>query len=223
MRLHPKINDPVILRSVDGRTYRSRVEGTEPNRLTVARPVDLPAEDEFGPGSDVEVSWTEERGIAVLPTRLVRTLTERSLRLWEVAINGRGWIEQRRKYVRAQVSGSVVLRAYDGEQVTATVQGHLVDLSEAALQCSVDVMSANPLTSQDVELSVQFRLGEAELEIPGHLLACRPDPQSDKRLAMVVLFDQPVSRADTLRRLVYAQQLRNRELSADDHARRPSR
>jgi c-di-GMP-binding flagellar brake protein YcgR len=205
----PRINDPIVLRD-DDRAYRSRVEDVGPDRLTVARPLDLPTEHAPVVGAEMLVTWSCPRGIAVLPTRLLDVHAEGGLALWSMAITGDGWVEQRRRFVRVPVGGSVTLRPRDAEPAVGTVTGHLLDVSEAALRCTVDAATADDTLVDDVEVTVGFRLGDREFAIPARIGFRRPSARPTELAELVVLFDEPVTDADALRKQVFDQQLRNR-------------
>jgi c-di-GMP-binding flagellar brake protein YcgR len=206
----PSINDPVVLRDEAGREYRSRVEDLEPGVLTVAQPLDLPAEHAFRPGTGMLVTWTCARGTAVLPTRLLGVHAEGRLRLWTMAITGDGWVEQRRRFVRVPASGPLTLRLRGDQPALEAVSGHLLDMSEAALRCAVDATTAERLLANDVEVTAIFRFGDAEFAIPARTGFRRPSERPSEQAELVVIFDEPVECADALRKQIFARQLRTR-------------
>jgi hypothetical protein len=209
----PEINDPVLLRD-DQREYRSRVEDLAPGVVTVARPFDLPAEHGYGVGAELQVSWSCPRGIAVLPTRLVETRVENGLGLWVLEVVRDGWIEQRRRHVRVPVTGPVSLVGRGDEPVGA-VTVHFVDVSEGALRCTVETGETGDVLVEDVEVTARFRLGEGDFVVPGRILHRRAPSRPGEKAQVVVLFDEPVTSADALRKEIFAQQLRNRRARSD--------
>lgn len=208
----PALNDPIMLRDRTDREYRSRVEGVGEGVLTVARPLDLPADHELGPGAEVLVTWNSARGIAVLPTRLIGSYTERNLPLWSMAVIGAGWVEQRRRFVRVPASGPLTLRLLDGsrtgeEEQESVIDASLVDLSEGALRCTLDVLAADGLAA-DTEVTASFRFGDRDFTLPARIAFRRPSARPAELAELVVLFQEPVNEADALRKLIFAQQLR---------------
>jgi hypothetical protein len=221
----PAVNALVSVRDED-RDYRSRVEDVYGDTVELARPLDLPLGHRFSVGSQLLVSWTGERGLFVLPTTLTQQKREGVVNLWVVQASGQGWVEQRRAYVRAEVSGPVMLRvlvleAEAGEPADAAadvlpeappieVRGQLVDLSEAALRCVVPQES--PLGDSDVgtPLHARFGVDGTEFALPGLLQRAAPNALRPELREVVVLFDQPVPQATELRRMVYARQLKER-------------
>jgi hypothetical protein len=214
MDVWPAINDPVILRDAAGREYRSRVEDLGPDRLVVARPHDLPADEVFGPDTGVEVTWPTGRGIGVLPTRIVEAHSEGSLRLWSLAVTGEARVEQRRRFVRVPARGPVTLRLEgaedqaDGEEGAATVIADLLEVSEAALRCAVDAAVAERIGAGGVAVTASFRFGDGHFAIPGHVDARRPSARPTEVVELVVRFDEPVADADALRKEAFGQQVR---------------
>ena len=212
MDVWPDINDPVILRDAAGREYRSRVEDLGPDRLVVARPHDLPADEVFGPDTGVEVTWPTGRGIGVLPTRIVEAHAEGALRLWSLAVTGEARVEQRRRFVRVPARGPVTLRLEeddaDGEKSAATVTADLLEVSEAALRCAVDAAVAERIGAGGVAVTASFRFGDGHFAIPGHVDARRPSARPTDVVELVVRFDEPVVDADALRKEAFGQQVR---------------
>lgn len=215
--LGPGINDPIMLRDSVDREYRSRVEGVEPGVLTVARPLDLPADHDLVPGADLLVTWSCARGIAVLPVRLAGAHTENALPLWSMAVTGTGWVEQRRRYVRVPASSRVTL--LPGGEVPAgeASVGHLVDLSEGALRCTVDAAVADGLANDD-EVTAAFRFGEGDFAIAARIGFRRQGARPREQAELVVVFDEPVHEGDALRRQIFAQQVRALRTDTEDRA-----
>lgn len=204
----PAVNDPVVLRDADEREYRSRVERLGAGRLTVTRPLDLPVEDPPGVGTQLLVTWRQPRGVAVLPTRVLESVDEDGLGLWMLVAVGQGWVEQRRDFVRVPVSGPVTVGLRGDGVGTESLTGRLVDVSEAALRCSLDDAATRSLGEPGTAVQVGFRLGDQDFDIPAHVAFERTGPASARHVEVVVLFDEPVRDADTLRRQIFAQQLR---------------
>jgi hypothetical protein len=210
----PEINDPVVLRD-DELEYRSRVEDLAAGVLTVARPLDLPADHAYGAGSELQVTWSSPRGIAVLPTRIVETRIEQGLALWVLEVVRDGWIEQRRRFVRVPASGPVTLLGR-GEAPVPPVHGYLDDVSEGALRCTVEKSPTTEALVLGVLVTARFRLGEGEFDVPGRILHRRASPPPARSTVLVVVFDEPVASADALRKEIFAQQLRNRRARSDE-------
>ena len=154
------INDPIVLRDQAELEYRSRVEGIGDRAITVAQPLDLMADHDPELGTDLLVTWGTERGIAVVPVRLIASFVEGHLRLWSLAVLGAGWIEQRRRFVRVPASGVATLDPQT-EESEGPVKVALLDISEGALRCTVDVAAAADLGYDD-SITATFRFAMSE-------------------------------------------------------------
>jgi c-di-GMP-binding flagellar brake protein YcgR len=213
VRSVPNINQPVTVTDVHDHVYPSRVEDAAPGVLVVARPFDLPAEHAPAIGTEILIAWTTSRGVAVLPGRLAGARQERTVRLWVVEITGEAWFEQRRQYVRVPALGHVTLLISNAELGTDSALGDIVDVSEAALCCSIEPGPTEVLLTEGIEITARFRLGH-QFELPGHIAKRRPGRRSPGRAELVVRFDTIDTQADRLRREVFAHQLRLRNIAA---------
>lgn len=203
MELHPNVNDPIVLRDHAGREYASRVEDLGEGLLVVARPHDLPADEEFSRGTDLSVVWADDDGVVtLLPTRIMAAHLEGTLLLWSLAVTGPAVREQRRRFVRVAASGPVTFRSTDDE--TKVVKGTLVDVSEGAVRCTVGAGAADGFLAGSNEVIAEFRFGKADFAAPGRVEFLRPTKHPAELEELVVLFDEQV--ADALRKQVFAQQ-----------------
>jgi hypothetical protein len=147
----------------------------------------------------------------------VSSRREGAIRLWDVDVAGRISFEQRRAYVRTTATGAVSMRwSLDAASETeAEIFGSLEDLSEAALRfrCHDHHLNAHTLVGTTVQMSLHMR--GAEFELPAEVLRVnRAVPSSADRgpapWQIVLLFTNPGRSADDLRRIVFREQLRQR-------------
>lgn len=205
MELHPDVNDPIVLRDHADREYPSRVEDLGEGLLVVARPHDLPADEEFGRGTDLNVVWADDDGVVtLLPTRLMAAHAEGPLPLWSLAVTGPAVREQRRRFVRVAASGPVTFRSPTDQN--KAVIGTLVDVSEGAVRCTVGAGAADGFMGAENEVIAEFRFGTADFAAPGRVEFLRPTKHPAELEELVVIFDEKV--ADALRKQVFAQQRR---------------
>jgi hypothetical protein len=221
MPVLPAVNALVAVRE-DDREYRSRVEDVYADTVVLARPMDLPLGHRFSVGAELMITWTGERGVFVLPGRLAEQQSEGLVNLWTVQVTGQGWVEQRRAYVRAKVAGPVQLEfPAVGQQLTEAevtpeggearlMRGQLVDLSEAALRCVVPFDSVLGGSDVGAVITARLVLDATEFALPSTLQRAQPNVLRPELREVVLLFDQPVWRADELRRIVYTLQLKDR-------------
>ena len=203
----PQVHDPVILRDPADRQYASRVENLGEGLVVVAQPTGLSEDQGFGQGTEVSVVWAEGVDVvAVLPTRILMAHTQGPLKLWSLAVIGSASLEQRRRAERVAANGAVTLRAPKGV-ATAPVPGKLVDISERALRCTVRAGSADGFLGSHNQVITEFGLGTTGFAIPGRVEFARATKQPTQWEDLVVLFDQPVAKADTLRKHLFTQEL----------------
>jgi hypothetical protein len=212
----PSINELVTLRDADKRQFRTRVEDVGHDTVTVTRPRDLPAEHNFDIGADCQLTWSRPNGIEVLPVRLAETGREGVVGLWKLDVMGEGWSEQRRAYVRAPVVGKVRMtwQAVRPDETVATpleANAQLSDVSEAGLRCQLPARPLPGLEQGDSKVTVDFELQDNPFRLTGSVLHIRPHAKLSAVLEVVVLFAHPGRQGDQLRKLVYDQQLRERD------------
>lgn len=207
----PQVHCLVTLTDQLGRQYRSRIEDVGDGLLVLARPLDLPVEHEFGVGAPVLVSWSDPAGIVEADTELLDSQLPGRLGCWLVRELGPYRIQQRRQFVRVPVPGLArisVLAARSG-QPGPPLTARLVTLSEAAVRCALPAEQALGIGLGD-PVSVEFALSGNEFELAASVLKLQPARHEDRVLELVLLFELDESTAAELRRLVFAEQLRQR-------------
>jgi hypothetical protein len=208
VQLLPEVNDPVVLVDESQREYRSRAEDVRVGLVVVARPLDLRVDDPLGPGREVNVVWTDDDGVStVLPTRILAAHAEGTLDLWSLAVTGPAVRQQRRQFVRSPAMGPVVLSVGDDEEADP-VHGTLLDVSEAALRCLVEVGAADALLTSGDQVVAQFRYGNGDFAVPGRVEFLRASAHPSEVEQVVVVFDEPVTDGDDIRREIFAQEAR---------------
>ncbi|MFL6024070.1 MAG: hypothetical protein ACJ72O_12090 [Marmoricola sp.] len=215
MELYPNVNDPIVLRDQTDREYRSRVEDVSVGLLVVARPLDLRADEPLGPGHEVNVVWADAAGVStLLPTRILSAHAEGALDLWSVAVTGPAVRDQRRRFVRSPAVGSVVVRSATEE--SESISGTLIDLSEAALRCTIEAGAADGFLGSGDQVVAEFRFGSADFTVKGRLDFLRSTAHPAAFEEVVVLFDEPVGAGDALRKEIFAKEVRKLRQRTDD-------
>jgi len=201
---HPNIHDAVVLRDPVGREYPSRVENLGPRLVVVTQPHSLPSDEVFGNGTEISVTWADSDGaVMVLPTRILAAHADGPLQLWSLVVSGPPTLEQRRRVERVEVAAPVTLRsAEDG----TTVSGHLVDVSENAIRCSVAAGSVDRFLQDRGVIVAEFSLGSKDFAVPGRAEFLRPTKHPTLLEELVVLFDSPFADAEALRAQLGAEQ-----------------
>jgi hypothetical protein len=202
---YPDLNDPVVLRDQADREYASRVENLGERLVVVAQPKGLSADETYGSGTEISVTWSDADGVVMaLPTRILAVHGDGSGLRWSLVVTGQATSEQRRRVERVDVTGPVALRAPDDDE-RATIPGSLIDASEKAIQFYVEAGSADRFMNRS-DVVVTFALADAEFTIPGRVEFVRATKQPTRYEILVVLFDEPVTDVDLLRKHLYAQE-----------------
>jgi hypothetical protein len=191
------------------------VEDVDDRFLTVARPLDLPAEHDLQVGSAVMTTWWVSSGVWVLPCRLVEVRREGRVPLWDVEIVGEGRREQRRAFVRAAVTGPVSMRWSVTGQGEYRASGVIADLSEASLRLVSRDRAVADHAPVGGCIEVSLRTAGKSFELHAELLRVSPvsgllQNDASTQWQVVLRFTDPGKAADELRRIVFGQQLRDR-------------
>jgi hypothetical protein len=200
---HPNVNAPVVLRDGNGGGHASQVTDLGTGLVVVARPHDLPDDDDtFGAGTDLSVEWADaDNTVMELPTRILAVHGD-DMQLWSLVVTGPATIGQRRRFERVAATGPVELRPAQDRTIDA-VAGTLIDVSEAALHCSVETGSADAFLGDRNEVVAAFRFGTADFAIPGRVEFSRGTKRPMEIEELVVVFDEPVADADALRKQAF--------------------
>lgn len=196
-----RIGTGVILRDLREEVFRSRVESWFGSVLTVVKPMGVPAAYPYPPGTAFDLLWTEASGLHVLPVELARSRAERRVRLWDLIVVGEPWIDQRREFVRVPAFGRLSLAVGETE-----FHGYLVDVSEAAMQCSVWAEADDPALRCGAAAAAEFTAHGAPFRRTGTVYGVRPAAESNETL-VVIRFSQTDGEAKELRREVFAAQV----------------
>jgi len=206
--LHPNLNDPIALRDQADREYASTVENLGVGLVVVAKPDALPADETFGAGTEVSIVWADAAGdVIVLPARILAEHGDETKVLWSLAVTAPAFKAQRRRHVRVEAEGVVELRSPAGGEDDAeaeAVLGNLVDVSEGAIHCTVEVGSADGFLTASNQVIAGFRLGSTDFAVPGRAEFLRSTARPSELEALVVLFDEPVPDLDALRKEIDA-------------------
>ena len=202
----PSVNDPVVLRDGAGGAHASQVKDVSTGLVVVGRPKDLAEDDEtFGVGTELSVEWADaDATVMVLPTRILAVHGD-DTELWSLVVVSPATIGQRRKFERVAATGPVELRPAEGHETDA-VSGTLIDVSEAAMHCSVETGSADGFLGDRNQVVAAFRFGTADFAIPGRVEFARGTKRPMEIEELVVVFDQPVVDVKALRKQLVADQ-----------------
>ena len=206
----PGVHRLVTITDLDGREFCSRVEDVGDGTLLLARPLTLPLEHQFEIGQPLLVSWPDPEGLTLATVTLLETQAREHLGLWLTAVTDLRR-QQRRQFVRVRALGPIELVAPAGNpgEPFPHVAGHLLDVSEAALRCTLRTTDAEALLSRP-GLVASFELAEVRFTVPVTMLRTEPSRKDDQSTDCVLTFDIDDRDASELRRRVFAEQLRLR-------------
>lgn len=212
----PTVNQPVLL-SGEGGEFASRVEDVTDGALTLARPFGLPLDTRLDEGVPFDVQWTDATGLYTMPAKVTERAVDGKIRVWHAQPIGPVRTANRRAHVRVSVALPIVL-GVDGTRIEAS----LLDVSEAALRCQVDKPLPRPRTSPEdpdtlvtdaapaQKVTVAFTLGGTDFTLDGALFRSTP---TRSVVELVITLPEDERTATSVRRAVFAEQIRARQLS----------
>lgn len=205
----PDVNTPVLLRG-DDEEYASRVEGLDETALTLARPFGLPLEPVLEDGREFAVEWTTASGVHALPVRVTERAIDGKIRVWHARPTGPARIANRRAHLRVPVAVPLILEV-DGEEINASV----LDVSEAAVRCLVRERLPQPETDArgnpvEQQIRVIFSLSDQDFTLRGTIFRSTPTTSG---VELIVSLPEDEATATSVRRAVFAEQIRARQMS----------
>ncbi|MEJ2579361.1 MAG: PilZ domain-containing protein [Kineosporiaceae bacterium] len=150
------------------------------------------------------VAWLTPTGVFELPTAFEgRDMVGPVVKAWRLVVTGPTVRAQRRRFVRVPWTAPVRVGCADGR----VLDGQCIDLSEGGIRC---LLPRPPIEAGDeVEVTLNGADGPMRLPAAVHRAQVVTTP-SGKQVETVLVFTDPEPQADTLRRLVFEEQLRAR-------------
>ncbi|SDJ21832.1 hypothetical protein SAMN05444157_2322 [Frankineae bacterium MT45] len=215
MEARPVINQPIIIRADLGDEFSSRVEDMGDDWLTIAQPLDLPAEHTLVEGAEFMTTWRADNGIYVLPCELVTIHRDGAMHMWDVAITGEVRREQRRAYVRARARGTVTMSWRGRDKISHEVTGALEDLSEASLRFMCRDRSVSDADFHGVQIKTHLETAEKAFDLRSEVLRVERSEVGEHSSetgpwSVYLIFSDPGKAADEIRQIVFREQLRQR-------------
>jgi hypothetical protein len=207
----PQPGDGVVLKDADHGEHRSLVYATAPQLLTVLRPADLPPGAPLLIGAELVVSWSSgAETVGKVHARIAAIRYQDERLLWDFALLGEPWSEQRRGWTRVQMSGPITVTQVVQEGLTLPGEvehGELLDISEVALRCAI-AAGAIWASRRSARIRLSVTLHEQELELVGRVLTSRIPAGTPSRREVVALLEPEPWQAEVLRRYLAARQAR---------------
>lgn len=216
----PSTGTPVMLRGAADELYGSRIEGYDRDLITVVKPTGISAAHPPPPHAPFEVLWTAPDGLYALPVTLAGHRADQHVLLWNLRVAGMPWRQQRRAYVRVPTFGRITVTRALGDGTPepaiepAQWHGHLIDISEAALQCSITVPDGAAELPDGTPLIAEFTFNGEAFCVVGMVYLQRRTGSGSEML-VVIRFETTEAQAQALRRQVFAIQVDMRRLQRD--------
>jgi hypothetical protein len=205
----PQPGDGVTLKDADSGEHSSSVYASAPELLTVLRPADLPIGAPLLIGAELVVSWSSGvETVSRVHARIAATRYQGELLLWDFALLGEPWSEQRRGWTRVQMSGPITVTQIVQEGLTLAGEvehGELLDLSEVALRCTI-AAGAVWASRRSARVRLSFTLPEQQLELAARVLSSRIPAGTPGRREVVAQVEPEPWQAEVLRRYLAARQ-----------------
>ena len=201
----PTANQPVLLRGDSGE-FASRVEDVTDGFLTLARPFGLPLDTDLDEGRPFDVQWTSATGVYTLPVRVTERAIDGKIRIWHAVPIGPARMTNRRAHVRVPMVAPMTLEI--GEE---SIEATLLDVSEAALRCQVADRLPPREDPTDRSVRVNFTVAGEDFALDGILY--RSTPVARPAWELVITLPEDERTASSVRRAVFAEQIRARQLN----------
>jgi len=198
--------------ATDGRSWRGP-------RVLIATPRYPGDVDEPRPGTACTLTWSDGHAVYELLTMFDSALPggpDTSLRTWRLEATGETVRLQRREFFRCECSLPVTVAGLDRAGARATATGFTLDLSEGGLRCVLKGPTLKP--GGGAQVGVELTPGTV-LTLDGEVLRATPRPASalsgsvePRPVETVIEFKDAERHGDTVRRAIFAEQLRQRRL-----------
>jgi hypothetical protein len=201
----PQAGAVVVLQDEDSGEHRSRVHAGGSELLTVRRPAALAPGVPLLIGAELVVSWSSgDNAVGKVRARIAAIRYEDDLLLWDLALTGEPWQEQRRRWTRVEVTGPIAVTEIvaEGRSLPPGVEhGELLDVSEVALRC---VIAAGAIwaSRRNALLRLDFALADEQFQLDGRVLTSRIPAGTPSRREVVAQLEPAPEQAEALRRYV---------------------
>lgn len=200
----PQQGAGVVLQDEDGGEHRTLVHAAATESLTVRRPAALAPGVPLLIGAELVVSWSSgDNAVGKVRARIAAIRYEGSLLLWDLALVGEPWQEQRRRWVRVEVTGPITVTEVADESRTLPAgveHGELLDISEVALRC---VIAAGAIwaSRRNARVQLSFSLRDEAFELAGRVLTSRIPAGTPSRREVVAQFESAPEQVESPRQL----------------------
>lgn len=201
----PQAGVGVDLQDEDGGAHRTVVQAVADDLLTVRRPAALAPGAPLLIGAGLLVSWSSgENAVTKVRGRIAAIRYDGDLLLWDLALLGEPWLEQRRRWARVALTGPITVTELvdEARSLPAGVEhGELLDISEVALRCVLP-SGAIWASRRNARLRLAFALPDRDVELDARVLTSRVPAGTPDRREVVAQFEPDPEQTEALRRYV---------------------
>ena len=201
----PQSGAGLDLRDEDGGEHRTVVQAVAGELLTVRRPAALAPGVPVLIGAELMASWSSgENAVTKVRARIAAIRYDGDLLLWDLALLGEPWQEQRRRWARVTLTGPITVTEVVDEARSlpaGSEHGELLDISEVALRCVIPA-GAIWASRRNARLRLRFALPDRQFELDGRVLTSRIPAATPDRRELVAQFEASAEQTEAVRRYV---------------------
>lgn len=191
----PDVGQTATLHASVGGQCAVTVLSTRDDAIVLIRPMGLPEPEELDDGASAELMWPADRGVRLLPVRIVESTSPSGARMWTVRPGGPTLRIDRRAYDRVPMGTSMSIASVHAGG--APIRCLLVDISEAGLRARMSRTEAH-LLGVDEPMRMGVTVDGAGYALLGRVLRTSHVVADPDAVDVVVLFDIPRSTQDQL-------------------------
>jgi hypothetical protein len=203
----PQSGERVELLDEDGGEHRSAIHSVSDGMLTVRRPAALAPGVPVLIGAELVVCWSAgEDAVSKVRGCIAAIRYDGDLLLWDLALVGEPWREQRRRWARVELTGPITVTEVVDEARSlpaGSEHGELLDISEVALRCVIPA-GAIWASRRNARLRLSFTLPDQPFELNARVLTSRVPAGTPNRREVVAQFEAAPEQLEALRRYVAA-------------------
>lgn len=192
----PDLGQTATLHASVGGQCAVTVLSVRDDMIVLIRPAGLPEPEGLEVGAVAELMWPAERGVRLVPVRIVESSSPSGARMWTVRAVGPALRIDRRAYDRVPMGTTMsIASVHTGGSPTRCL---LVDISEAGLRARMTRTEAH-LLGVDEPMRMGLTVDGVGYALLGRVLRTSHVLEEPDSVDVVVLFDVPRVTQDQLR------------------------
>lgn len=195
-RVVPDIGQTATLHASVGGQCAVTVLSARDDLIVLIRPAGLPEPEELEVDAVAELMWPADRGVRLVPVRIIESSSPSGARMWTVRTIGPTLRIDRRAYDRVPMGTPMsIASVHTGGSPTRCL---LADISEAGLRARMTRTEAH-LLGVDEPMRMGVTIDGSGYALLGRVLRISPVVEDPDAVDVVVLFDLPRVTQDQLR------------------------